>query len=189
VAAVSDSQKAYYLFYRTHRTRRKMPYQWTTITGSPDIRLELRPNRSLTPRGFVWFIALTSTMLALPLLAVLGSAALWGILPFMILAVAGVWWGIARNTADGGLTEVLTIGHESMTLTRRAPGKSDLHWTANPFWVSVHLHESGGPVPAYLTLKGAGREVELGAFLSPDERRALKPEMDRRLALAATPAR
>jgi uncharacterized membrane protein len=46
----------------------------------------------------------------------------------------------------------------------------------------VTLHEKGGPVPQYLTLRGAGREVELGAFLSEDERLALRAELRRKLA-------
>ena len=40
----------------------------------------------------------------------------------------------------------------------------------------------GGPVEAYLTLSGSGREVELGAFLTPDERRALDIDLRSRLA-------
>jgi uncharacterized membrane protein len=39
------------------------------------------------------------------------------------------------------------------------------------------MHEAGGPVEHYLTLKGAGREVEIGAFLSEDERKALHGEL------------
>jgi uncharacterized membrane protein len=48
--------------------------------------------------------------------------------------------------------------------------------------VQVQLYPTGGPVPQYLTLKGGGREVELGAFLSEDERRTLKDDLHRRLA-------
>ena len=47
-------------------------------------------------------------------------------------------------------------------------------WEANPYWVRLKLHEAGGPVPKYLTLSGAGREIELGAFLTPGERVELK---------------
>ena len=41
---------------------------------------------------------------------------------------------------------------------------------------------TGFGVFQYLTLRGAGREVELGAFLSEDERLALRAEMRQRLA-------
>jgi uncharacterized membrane protein len=46
------------------------------------------------------------------------------------------------------------------------------------------MHNTGGPVPSYLTLRGAGREVELGAFLTQDERVTL--ERDLRSALRAS---
>jgi uncharacterized membrane protein len=39
------------------------------------------------------------------------------------------------------------------------------------------MHPKGGPVEHYVTLKGAGREVEIGAFLSVDERKALFGEL------------
>ena len=46
----------------------------------------------------------------------------------------------------------------------------------------IILHSTGGPVPNYLTLQGGPREVELGAFLSQDERVALRAEVQAALA-------
>lgn len=48
--------------------------------------------------------------------------------------------------------------------------------------MQVRLTPAGGPVPDYLTLKGRDREVELGAFLTPEERKELAGEL--RAALA-----
>ena len=49
-----------------------------------------------------------------------------------------------------------------------------------------------GPVESYLVLVGdheSGREVELGAFLSPEEREALQREVNRAIAdLKARPS-
>lgn len=39
-----------------------------------------------------------------------------------------------------------------------------------------------GPVEDYLILSDGRRDIELGAFLSPEERRALLGDMQRRLA-------
>ena len=42
------------------------------------------------------------------------------------------------------------------------------------------MHETGGPVPHYVTLSGNGREVEIGAFLSEEERVELFSELQAR---------
>ena len=49
-------------------------------------------------------------------------------------------------------------------------------WHANPFWVRIRLREDA-PIEKYLTLQGNGREIELGAFLSPWERETLYSEI------------
>ncbi len=158
-----------------------MPYQWTDTAPDGATRLELKPHRSLPLRGFVVFIALTATMFLMPLLGLVGTALLWGIMPFALLAIGGVWWAITRSYRDGTLTEVLTLGSDRAELVRRAPDGQEQQWQANPYWVTVQLYPTGGPVPDYLTLKGDGREVELGAFLTAQERRALGPEIEARL--------
>ena len=58
-----------------------------------------------------------------------------------------------------------------------------LEWEANPHWVSVKLRNDG-PVERYLTLRGGGREVELGSFLTPEERESLHADLNRRLRAA-----
>jgi uncharacterized membrane protein len=41
----------------------------------------------------------------------------------------------------------------------------------------VHLYGTEGPLPNYVTLSGNGREVEIGSFLSEDERKSLFKEL------------
>ncbi|MDJ0859203.1 MAG: DUF2244 domain-containing protein [Dinoroseobacter sp.] len=167
-----------------------MPIEWSETMQeapeksgafSPVAVLRLWPHRSLTAKGFVWFIGITATALSLPLIAVLGSVVLWGLLPFMLLALAGVWYGIVRNQTDLSLNEVLELSAERIALTRHNPRQSDQHWEANPYWVELTLHPSQGPVENYLTLRGSDREVELGAFLSPEERIMLYADLQDRL--------
>ncbi len=158
-----------------------MPYHW--LAPSPDeSRLQLWPYRSLPRRGFVVFIGVTASLLALPLLAVFGSPVLWGLLPFLLAALAAIWFAITRSYRDAAITEDLRIRRDRVTLERRGPRGAVASWQANPHWVQVTLHPKGGPVPQYLTLRGNGREVELGAFLSEGERIALRDEVRARLA-------
>ena len=159
-----------------------MPYRQDT----PDT-LTLWPYRSLGQRGFVWFIGVTAALFMVPLSAQIGTAALWVMLPFLAGAVAAVWFAIRHSQRVE--TEVLSLTADEVTLTRHRPGKPDLNWSANPHWVRPALHGSGGPVPDYLTLSGGGRTVELGAFLTRDERRALYLLLTDRLDALRSPER
>lgn len=159
-----------------------MPYQWKE--QSDPKTLVVWPHRSMTNGGFVTFMGISLGMLTIPLFAVLGSPVLWALLPFMALAVGGVWLALNRSDRDGRMTEVLTVSDEHMQLVRTEPQGQERHWDANIYWVSVHLHPGDKPVENYLTLKGGGREVELGAFLSPEERKALHDELQRVLSKA-----
>lgn len=147
----------------------------------PTFHLILWPHQSLQRIGFVGFIACTAVLSSLPLLAVLGTPALWGLLPFMLLALAAIWLALRRNHSDGALTEELAIWPDRMTLVRNGPRGARAEWSANPYWVQTAIHPTQGPVPDYLTLRGGDREVELGAFLSPAERIALRSDLDHAL--------
>lgn len=157
-----------------------MPYCWTNDTSSAR-RLKLWPHRSLPARGFVIFIAITSAFFLFPLFAVLGTIVLWGLLPFFLAAVAGVWWALRRNNRDLDILEELVLTRDQITLTRRDPNGETRHWAANPYWVRVNCAETGGPVENYVTLEGGPRRVEIGAFLGPDERATLADEITRAL--------
>lgn len=152
-----------------------MPYEWTKTES--ETRLDLWPYRSLPKRGFVIVIAILATLLWLPAMALLGSAALWGLLPFMAATIAVVWFALQRSYRDGEILEELRITPELTQLTRSERNGPLKSWDCNTYWAQVHMHESDGPVPHYVTLKGNGREVEIGAFLSEDERRKLFGEL------------
>ncbi|MGL6209438.1 MAG: DUF2244 domain-containing protein [Paracoccaceae bacterium] len=157
-----------------------MPYQYLPSPPS-ETHLHLWPHRSLPKRGFVWFIASTAILIAVPLLALIGNPALWVMLPFLMAAIAGVWWGLQRSYRDGEIVEDLRLTRDLITLTRHGPRGRRQDWQANPYWLRITLHPTAGPVPNYLTLKADGREVELGAFLSEEERIALRDDLQRRM--------
>ncbi|MBI1493256.1 DUF2244 domain-containing protein [Rhodobacteraceae bacterium MYP1-1] len=171
-----------------------MPYEWSDMntgapveTGAPfyahvdagrPLVLTAWPYRSLKKKDFVRFMAATSALLFLPLLALLGQGPLWVMLPFLLGAIALIWFFINRSYRDGTLTEVLELTADTVHLTRREPKGAIREWQANPYWITVTLHRNKGPVPHYLTLRGDGaREVELGAFLTPEERVRLSEEL------------
>lgn len=166
-----------------------MPYEWSTTENfaGPVRRLRLWPHRSLPRRGFAGVILVTFAAVTLPLLALLGTVLLWGLLPFALLAVAGLWWGLARSYRDGTVGEVLTIDRDIVRLSRTEPGGRTRDWACESCWARARMHTTGGPVAHYVTLLGRGREVEIGAFLSAVERKALYGELTAALHEARRP--
>ena len=160
-----------------------MPHRW--ITSDTETTLHLWPHQSLTPRGFRWFFGITAGLIALPILAVLGSLVAWVLMIFFGLMLTATWWAVMRNRADRHMHEELTLAPGRVRLAHvPARGAAVKEWEANPYWVRLNLRDDG-PVKNYLTLSGAGREVELGAFLSEEERQTLYGELGQRLRQAA----
>ncbi|SFT49072.1 DUF2244 domain-containing protein [Sedimentitalea nanhaiensis] len=159
-----------------------MPYSWTTADPTaPTRELHLWPHQSLPPTGFAGFILATFAMILIPLLALLGSVLLWGLLPFLMLAVGGIWFALARSRRNARILEILTLTRERAHLVRHNPNGATQEWTCNRYWATAQMHRKEGPVPHYVTLRGGGREVEIGAFLSEEERIALYQELQRDL--------
>lgn len=149
-----------------------MPY--TLHHDSPShASLRLWPHNMLGSRGFVVVISSSALALALPMLALLGSPALWGLLPFAGLVLGGLWFALARNWRDRRIVEQMQISRETVYLRHVSAAGTVQEWRAELPWVTLTLTPQGGPVPYYLTLGGGGREVELGVFLTPEERVAL----------------
>ena len=154
----------------------------------PILALTLWPNRSMSRAGSSWLIGLAAAGLSPPLVLLAGTKAAWGMLPFLGAALMLLYWAIRRSYLDGRLTEELRLWPDLITVVRREPRGRVRRWHANPFWVRAHLREDAH-VEKYLTLEGGGREIELGAFLSPWERAALHGEISAALRrLGSVPA-
>lgn len=159
-----------------------MPYSWITpppAAADTEARCEMHlwPHQSLPPQGYARFIGVTALLIALPLLSFAGSIVFWGLLPFLLLALFGLKYALDRNRRDAQVLEILRLDASDAHLERRNANGSTQSWQCNRYWVTVELHAEGGPVPSYVTLRGGGREVEIGAFLSEDERKALYDEL------------
>lgn len=159
-----------------------MPYDWIKSDPAHTGReLHLWPHQSLRPRGYAAFILGTFTLVLVPMLPLLGSVVLWGVLPFLMAAVGGIWFALSRSHRNAQILEVLTLTGDHAHLLRRNPNGECQEWQCNRYWASTQMHKTDGPVPHYVTLKGCGREVEIGAFLSEDERIALYDDLVRAL--------
>ena len=164
-----------------------MPYHWSTLPSSADfvakevgeagLCLYLSAHNSLTPSGFVKFISITSVMMLIPIFAFLGHMFLWIIAGTLGLTLLAVWTALTASWRRGKVSEVLEIWTDQVRLKRTNPDGSIQEWDANPYWTEISIIKKDGPVPNYLTLRGNGRTVELGSFLSEDERPIVANEL------------
>ncbi|NUH66151.1 DUF2244 domain-containing protein [Sulfitobacter sp. S0837] len=158
-----------------------MPYKWTTPPRATPQQMRLWPHQSLPARGFAAFMLATFIMAMVPLVALLGTVFLWGLLPFVILALAALYWALQHNHRARQIEEVLTLNDTTATLIHTTAKGEVKEWDCNRYWTQVTKYEEDGPVPHYVTLRGEGREVEIGAFLSEEERIALFEDLSRHL--------
>lgn len=155
-----------------------MPYEWTE---APEPELHLWQHRSLTPGGFATFMGATALLAALPLGALIGTRALLMVLGFFALIIGALWWAIVRHYHASDRREILRLSPDEAELTHLRPKEAPREWRANPFWVTPVLHRDH-KIRHYLTLRGGPREVELGAFLTPGERKQLYEDLTFRLS-------
>jgi uncharacterized membrane protein len=156
-----------------------MPYKWISAPDETPQKLRLWPHNSLPESGMAAFVLATFTMILIPVMTLLGSPVLWGLLPFAMLAVWGMYHALMRNRKARQIVEVLTLDADKARLVRTEPSGDTVEWDCNRYWTTITKYEKDGPVPHYVTLKGKGREVEIGAFLSEEERVALYDELQR----------
>ena len=158
-----------------------MPYRWITQQSkTSEMRiLELWPHNSLSKWGF-------SGLILIPLLSLTGTILFWGLLPFMMTALWGIWFALQKSYKRNQVLEKLQFGTTQLELTRTNPSGKVQSWRCEGYWGCAQLYPKEGPVPNYVTLNGNGREVEIGAFLSQDERKSLYAELRTELALYKT---
>ncbi|MEM7270657.1 MAG: DUF2244 domain-containing protein [Pseudomonadota bacterium] len=153
----------------------------------PVWKIRLWPYRSLSTEGFRWIMAVTAAGLALPLIALAPTGASFALAPYAIFALILLWLFLKLSYFTGRTTEELRLWPDVIAVERREPWGKIRRWSANPYWVDIDLADTR-QVPSYLTLRGSGRRIELGAFLTPAERVELAGELRSRIAQLRRPS-
>lgn len=149
----------------------------TDRTDAPLFEHKAQPLKSLPNIGFVWLIGISAVGFTLPLMILLGTQALWMLLPHVLLAITLLWYAIRRNDHDRSIYDHIRIWPDLIAVHHHNPRGVDQYWYTNPYWVRLKLQDTP-TVTSYLTVTGGEREIELASFLSPEERIALKYQID-----------
>lgn len=144
-------------------------------------RYVVRPNRSLTWAQAAALFGLC-TLVSLGIGVAFHLRGLPLVLPFSGLEMLALGAALYVSMRRGSRQEVISIGPERVTLERGYRYPHEVQHLPRA-WVQVVLESPPGRWhPSRLKLRSHGREVEIGTFLTEDERRALGAELARRLA-------
>ena len=149
-------------------------------------RYVLRPNRSLSPRGMIWFVAgvgVAALLVALRFV-LLGA---WIVLPLAVAEIAGLGLAFYLVSRTGRQCEIIDVTENEMRVVRD-DGRARQEWRFQPYWVQVILQlDPRGWYPSRLFLRSHGRQLEIGRSLTDAERRHLSDELRRRLEARSLP--
>jgi uncharacterized membrane protein len=142
----------------------------------------LTPQRSLSPRGFVIFMAaVCAASFVAGLMSVLAGA--WPVVGFLGLDLVLIYIAFRINYRHARLYETLELTPRNLTVQQVDHRGRASSWRFQSTWLQVLLDDP----PAHdsqLTLRSHGRKLVIGAFLTPGERLDLAKALRRALARA-----
>lgn len=139
--------------------------------------LRLRPPRALSRRQFVvLFAALSGAMWIVAMLGWWGGNAFAP--AFALLHSAIVATALRALWRSGERSEEIHIGPDAVEVST---SRSGAVFRAHPYWVRLRIEREGERI----SLASSGRQVQVGDFLGPAERRELADTLQDLLAAAS----
>ena len=156
--------------------------------------LVLRPNMSLSRRGFFWLMVFFAAI-SLIVGGYFWSLGAWPVFGFFGLDVALLYGAFRLNYRYGKRYETLSMAEEKLVFSQVTALGTARQWEFDPYWVRVTLERFGaqGEDIGALILSSHGKYVSVGAFLAPEERESLAASLQATLGgwrnrLSAQPA-
>jgi uncharacterized membrane protein len=128
----------------------------------------IHPYRSLGVAGFRLLLLVVVAVNAAGAIVMIAYGA-WPVAGFMGLDVIAVYVAFRLSYAQARAFERVTIRHDELTVERVDPKGARREWRFPSYWVSVWFE--GDDDHGTVTLRSHGRSLEIGAFLSPFERK------------------
>jgi uncharacterized membrane protein len=131
----------------------------------------LYPNRSLGRTGFAVLmgaIVLVSAAVGAGFMMV-GA---WPVTGFFGLDVVLIYFAFRWRDREARRAEFVRLDRDGLTVRRLDPNGSSQSWHFEPYWLRVSL-EAASRHHHRLILRSHGQQLEIGAFLTSDERAEL----------------
>lgn len=136
----------------------------------PSFRAVLRPNRSLSNRGFVILMSVVGLISFVAGVAFMMIGA-WPIFGFFGLDVALIYWAFRCNFRDSEWREIVEVTPHEIVVSQVSPRHEVKEMRFTRPWVSVDLvRDDERELVGALTLSQSGRRFEIAQCLGPDEK-------------------
>ena len=155
----------------------------TKVEENDSIRFNavLHPHASLTPRGFFLLMAFIGVISFCAGVSFVIAGA-WPVFGFFGIDMVLVYLAFKLNFRDARRYETLLLTDTTLTVEQVAPSGKRERWRFQPYWLQVEIEDDPAPGSA-LTLRSHGRIVEIGSFLTTDEKvdlaNALRTELSK----------
>ncbi|MBL8549859.1 MAG: DUF2244 domain-containing protein [Hyphomonadaceae bacterium] len=123
----------------------------------------LTPHRSLSRKAFVYVICgFAAVDVAVTTVFLLQGA--YPVAFFLLLDVGLLWLAFELNYRAARAHERVAVAADRVLVSRHSGRGREAHWMVSPMWARVSADERS------VAIASAGRQVRVGAFLSPLER-------------------
>lgn len=146
-----------------------MPKMTTQTQARPLFAAKLTPHRSMGRRGLRAVVLVAVLLAIIPGIAFLSMGA-WPIVGFMGVGVVLIWWALSAHQRDGKRYEQVTLWPDQLELKQVDGAGKETLTRFNPFFVKLVIDRDYNERTTGLHLRTRDRDVELGAFLNPDEK-------------------
>jgi len=134
-------------------------------------RIELLPNCSLTVQGALFFFG-TVALASLTFAAFFVAQGFWPVLPWAGLELGVLGWALWATMRRRRWTQTITVTPDDVeVILRGREGERRIVFSRH--WAAVTLRRARGWHPSRLVIESHGKGLEIGSFLTEDDRRAL----------------
>lgn len=144
---------------------------------------EIRPHRSLGPRGVAIVLAAFGTLsavISVPFF-IIGA---WPVVGFLGLDVLALWIAFRLSFAQARAAEQVVLTYVELVIRKASPRGLAREWRFNPLWVRLETESDADFGMTRLAVAARGSRLDLADALSPAERADFADSLGRALATA-----
>lgn len=139
---------------------------------------EIRPNRSLSERGFIILISIITLANCGSALIFIRMQAVFVLLPFLVVDVLAVAIAFMLSFRSGRVVERVQVSPSEVKITYESPKETKVVWESPTAFTRVTTERDADDRVTALRLALSGRETAVAAALSPGEREAFAKALE-----------